>query len=587
MRRAVVLGCVVVSLVAASVGCAQVPGSSPPVAVRDVQGAGDDPLVQTVVEGPRPGMTADELVNAFLTAASAEATPGSPVARSYLTRGAAPSWRASDPVTVYESGYSPREIGPYHENRRTVRVTITPTATVSPDGAYTARENDTAETVPFSLRKERGEWRISDLPSGLYIKKQDFNIRYRPVNVYFLSPTRDVVVPDARYFAVAKASLPNRLIEALIEGPSEWLGPAVVNALPQGAALRHSVLNKSPMTVDLTGLAVPNGAKLRRLAAQIVWTLSQTDPIVNAGVVRILADGQELAVPDIGVDQQPVDWQSFDPAANQNPNSYSLRDGAVWRRGTDKTKAIDGPAGEGEYDLSSVAVSLGDYPMLAGIRRVGEMDQLYVGRRNGELRPIYSAEKLTTPTWGGGQDQVWVVRDGRQLVRVPLLGEAQILNARELWEIRPIRALRFSLDGTRVAAIGKGGTLYVGRVNIEDNVRTVDGLRNVAPTITGVIAVSWYGSDTLAALAPTTESTQVVPWVISVDGSVADDQPVNVLPGAPTGIAAAQDRSLLISADGLILYYGQRADERVWKDATYGSSDPPKTLFGEAPTYTD
>lgn len=597
MRRLWPTLIVAVSLVAAG-ACAQVPGSSPPVTVREVQGPADDSQAQSLAEPPKAGMTSTAVVEGFLNASSVESTNRYPVTREYLADSTA-VWPATDPVTVYESGYAPREDGAQDPDRRTVEVNLMPVATVSQDGAYTPSQNDEPITEKFELRRVEGEWRISDPPSRLYIKKEDFNLRYRPVNVYFLSrdAARPVVVPDTRYFSVPKQSLPNRLVEALLDGPSEWLGPAVSSALPQGAELRQNVLNTSPMEVDFTGIDALTDEKLQRMSAQIVWTLSQTEPIINAGVVRIMQDGHLLDVAGVGEDQQKSDWQEFDPAAQQSTDFFSVHNGAVWRN----TEPLEGPAGTGQYDLSAIAVSQGSTTpggnggaSIAGIRHTDHGDELYVGPLFEELEKIYSAPRLTTPTWAGGRSQVWTVRDGKWLVRVPLTGEVQIINSDDLSDIHPIRALRMSLDGTRVAAIGKGGTLYLGRVRIGENWWTIDGLRNIAPSISGVTAVSWNGSDSLAALAPTTGSSQVVPWEIKADGSVAEDQPVSVLPGTPTGIAAAQDRSLMTSANGQILSYGQAEGAPVWRPVMYGgepTADPPvrgdKELLGTAPTYTD
>jgi hypothetical protein len=568
MRRSWLL----VLLLALLTACAGVPGSSEPVAVRHVDGseaAGEDPDVQVVPPGPAPHMSTRDIVDGFLKASSAGVDARHQVARRFLTPAAAATWDDAAQSTVYTE--------PLVDDRPgggSVKVTAEQIAIVGQDGTY--HPDRGRVVVQLRLAKVKGEWRIENPPPGIFVRSSDFAQNFHSANVYFLNPNRTAVVPDPRYFEVPTTSMANRLIQALLSGPSQWLMPAAVTDIPKGTTLRTNVVDDSPtVTVDLDHLAPMNKAQLKGMSAQIVFTLAK----FNSSAVRILSDGQPLA--GVRAQQQLSDWQSLDPEAlPASAPLYFVRSGSVWTSDGSRAK---GPAGSGYYALSSVSVPV-DGSKMAGISKRSGRDELWVGRMGHTLYDRFDASRLTAPTWGGQSTEVWTVRNGTDIVRVPFdvnHGEPQIIAAPEVSKIAPITELRLSRDGTRVALIGNHGGLYLGRVSRTSDSVTVDGVHNVAPSMRGFTDVTWAAGDGLLALAPNSTNS-LVPWDIAIDGSSRHAEGIDTLPAQPTGIAAASDRLTVVSSKQELWYY----DRSSWTRVTVNGNSNAM-LSGTAPNYPD
>lgn len=562
----------VLAAVALTAGCAGVPSSSEPVAVRHVDpsdvGGGSQPDVQFVPPGPGPHMSTRDIVDGFLRASSSEVDAGHQVARRYLTPSASATWKDTAQATVYNQ--------PLVDDAGTGNVTVTTqqVATIAQDGSY--HTNNARAVVHFHLSKVKGEWRISNPPPGIYVKRSDFVQNFHSVDVYFLNPSRTALVPDPRYFEAPNSSMANRLMQALLAGPSQWLLPAVVTDVPPKAQLRNPVVDDSPtLTVDLDHLGSLSKSQLKGLSAQIVYTLTK----YNGSQVRILSDGQPLAVPGEQTDQQQADWQSYDAEAlPASAQLYLVRDGAVW---TGDGKRAPGPAGQAYYTLNSVAVSL-DGSKMAGISHRKSNDQLFIGQAGKTLSRRFVARSLTTPTWGGQSGEVWTVRNGTDVIAVPADGNAQAVKvpAPSVSRFAPITELRLSRDGTRVALVGKGGRLYVGRVSRSADNVTIDGLQQLAPGHIGFTTVCWANGDQVIALGPNT-TFSVVPWEIAVDGSSTQSDDIDTLPTSPSSIAAAANQLTTVVAKNELWYY----ERTTWFRAT--GSPGGHAVFGESLAYPD
>lgn len=563
-RRMPLLVLLLAALLAA---CAQVPSGSDPIVVRSVSGNDDSggPDVHSIVPGPKKGQDIVQIVSGFLDATSAGIDARHQRARQFLTSKAASSWNDTAGTTVYTQ----RFIRPSRHSPK-VTVILQRLGTVSPDGAYTVERG--TWNYAFTLKKIKGEWRIDNPPPGITVQSNDFTTNFHRVNVYFLA-ANDIVVPEPRYFQVPVTSLANRVMQALIAGPSNWLKPAVRTDIPEGAKLRRNVIEDSPATiVDLANLGSMTSAALKGMSAQIVWTLAG----LNTSTVEIRADGQRLEVPGVGKEQHLTDWESYDPdALPATASAYVTYEGSVWVLDGNR---VPGPAGEGTYNLRAVSVSA-DRQEMAGIADgKNGRDHLYLGRYGKALSDRLQANWLTRPSWGNRMYGAWTVRNGSDVIRVPVHGEPQVVSAPDLAHITPISALRLSRDGTRVALIGHG-RLYLARVSLTTGHMSIDGLRQIAPELRHVSDVAWSSADTLQVLAPNSTSYPVV-WDVSVDGSSRSaHNNINNLPGQLTGIAAAPGRQTLGSAEGTIWQLIGNGWSRI-----VAKGD---TLYGSNPTYPD
>jgi hypothetical protein len=525
--------------------CSTVPSSSPTVQVtqaptRPSDDVGIEPL------SPEPGATPEEVVRGFIDAA-ASTVHGHPVARQHLAPQAAKSWSDEDGITVLSPNYSTvaTDSGGVQLSSRLV-------GTVDTQGVFTVGDGEVF-TRTFELQQVKGQWRITDPPPGLLILEPDFERLYDERDAFFVDPTGQRLVPDPRYL-IAGAAQPTTLVQRVLDGPSAALAEGVRDPLA-GAQLRRAVtVTARGVTVDLTGIGNQPAPVLSQICAQLVWTLDQ----LSLSNVQVLVDGEPVDVPGVPAVQGTDDWVSFDPDASPaNGMGHYLQDGALR---TVDGKAAPGPAGSGAYGLTAAAVATdaksGNPATVAGTTGGAGGAQLLVGSYGGDLTPVLTAGSLSAPTMAATRSEVWVVRDGSTVVRVPTGQPAQIVDAPTLPGLGRATRLRLSPDGVRTAVVvdGPAGlTLYVGTV-----VRSADGgvaLRDlvaIAPSLSSVVDVAWEDSSTLLVLAGDPQQGRTVPYTVGVDGFGLDAVSTAGLPSQPTEIAASPGRQPLVASASTI-----------------------------------
>ena len=534
------------ALLALLTACSTVPTSSPTVritqaAVRPTEHVGIEPLP------PEKGATPEEIVRGFIDAA-ASSVPGHPVAREHLAPGPASTWSDEAGITVISPDYAI-----VTTDAGTVEVTASVIGTVDTRGVFSVA-GPGGFTRSYSLKQVKGEWRITDPPDGLVILEPDFQRLYDLRAAYFLDPTGQRVVPDPRYL-ISGAAQPTALVERLLSGPSSALSSGVRNPLA-GVQLRRTVsVSGQTATVDLTGLATDPAPVLSEISAQLVWTLQQA--LISS--VDILVDGQPIHIPGIPTEQTVDDWSSFDPSAlPATAVGHYLDHGAL--RTVTKGDPAPGPAGKGTDGLASAAVATdprtGALSYLAGVRIVNGQATLLAGPYGGTLGPVLTAGTLTAPTIAGTRSEVWVVKDGSTVLRVPFGGKPLPVTTPKLPGLGRALVLKLSPDGVRAAVVvdgPEGPTLYVGTVaRAEDGSVALGELRQVAPSLSRVVDVAWADSQRLYVLAGDAGQDRIVPYEVGIDGFGLIVVTTSGLPSQPTAIAAAPLRQALVVADGTV-----------------------------------
>jgi hypothetical protein len=536
-------------LVALVAGCSTVPTNSPTIQITQVAEPTDGAIGIEPLQ-PEAGATPEEVVRGFIDA-SASIVRNHPVARQYLDSEAADSWSDSDGVTVISQDYAPVQT-----RSGEVVVTGALVGTLDERGIFSVGTGS-VYTRSFTLSDDSGEWRITDPPDGLLLLEPDFTRTYEHVNAYFLDPTGTRVVPDPRYLVNGEAQ-PNALVERLLAGASSAIAAGVVNPLA-GAQLRSTVrLADQTATVDLTWPTDVTDATLGAAAAQLTWSLSQ--PELGLQSVVVLRDGQELGLPHVPGELGTGDWAALDPdAAPVGAGGHYLADGGL-RLATDGSPA-PGPAGTGAYGLVSAAVSVdsrtSELGAMAGVSTTvspsGAPATLLAGPYGGELVPVLAGGSFTEPSTGGTRAEVWTVRDGTEVVRLPAGGSPQTVSAPSLVTLGRATAFQLSPDGVRAAVVvegADGGQVYVGTVARDQDAVSIQDLRSVAPALRRVVDVAWRNAGLLMLLAGDPSTGRTVPYTVGVDGWNLSSTTTSGLPGQPTGVAAAPGRQPLVSADG-------------------------------------
>ncbi|MEV7959708.1 LpqB family beta-propeller domain-containing protein [Streptomyces sp. NPDC058316] len=579
------LGCGVVLLSA----CSSMPVTGDVKAV-DASQPGDS-QVQVYAVAPRDNATPEEVVDGFLESMTSD-DPGFRTTRMYLTKTAASKWRPSAFTTVLTKAPN-RSDRPFRDRDPgvtdvTYSLTGEKVATVDAQSAYQPLA-PTEYDQTLHLVRENGpegkEWRIDVVPDGLLLGQSDFKRLYRSVDKYYFAGGRteaqstlvaDPVYLRSRTDPATKMDTVTQAVRSLLAGPTSWLRPVVRSSFPAGTTLKKGVTSLTPD--DRNVLKVPLSKKAdgvgqrscRMMASQILYTLRDLTSARVEQVELQRSDGSPLCV--LGTDQA----EEFAPdGSSSGPDSQYFIDGKghVERipgstKGSGTPETVVGPLGHGPVQMGTVGVAR-DEQSAAAVSR--DKASLYVSSivSDGEL-PAASVtskaadenDRLSVPSWDGRGD-LWVAdRDpgNRRLLRLaggngrPEVVAVPGLDGR-------IEALRMSADGVRIALlVTQDGhtTLKIGRIERHgpetDQQVSVVELRQAAPQLTDVTAMSWSGRSRLVVVGKEQGGVQQVRYV-QADGSTPAS---GVLPGVNqvSSVAAADDEQLPLMAatlsDGIV-----------------------------------
>ncbi|MFF9686066.1 LpqB family beta-propeller domain-containing protein [Streptomyces sp. NPDC014623] len=577
-RSSVLLCCGVVVLA----GCGAMPVTGDVKAV-DASQPGDS-QVQVYAVPPREDAAPLEIVDGFLESMTSD-DPDFRTTRTYLTAEAARTWQPGEGTTVLAK--APSRNGPTvrDKERGTDEATYTLTgeqvAAVDAQSSYRPLAPSEYSQM-LHLVQEKGadgkrEWRIDLVPDGLVLGQSDFKRLYRSVNKYYFAAGRtdeeSALVADPVYVRnrtdpVTRMDTATQAVRTLLEGPSNWLRPVVDSRFPAGTALKRGVTSLAPD--DQNVLKVPLNKKAggaapgacRMMAAQVLFTLRD----LTSGLGQVELQGERGPLCSLGADEAE---EFAADRGSDGPDSQYFVDGEghVQRipgstKGSGDPEPVPGPLGSGTVAMSAVGVAR-DEQQAAAVS--ANQQHLYVSSLVEESEPAAPvvtsrakrpADRLSVPSWDGTGD-LWVAdrdpSDPRLLRLVDGAGEPQEVTVSGLDGGR-IEALRLSSDGVRIALrVSKDGhtTLHIGRVERhgsgEDEQVSVQDLRQAAPQLADVTAVSWAGRSRLVVVGKEEGSVQQVRYV-QADGSTPS---AGVLPGVNqvTAVAAADDEQLPLMAD--------------------------------------
>lgn len=524
-RRRRALGCALPLVLGVLLGgCASIPTSGPVRQGRDLAQEPDPRLPRSVGRPPVPGADAETVVRGFLQS-GADFLDDHRYAREYLAPAARARWTPGESTSIYDraTGYSIERTGPGR-----VVVTATEVARIDEDGRY-HRVADRSVRRPVVLARVDGEWRITDVRDGLLLSTSDIESAYRQVNLYFLAPTSNTVVPDP----VLLADLPGlttKVVTRLLQGPTGSLRGAVETAFPQATRLEVGSVpvrdGLATVRLDAHALQADPDARVR-MSAQIVWTLRQLSDVSR---IRILADGDDLVKEGVAREQPTSAWASFDPEGlSSSAALYVVRGGRVGQLADGSFKPAAGAAGAEHGGFRHPAVSL-DGARIA-VTDPGHRRLLVGDLASGAVLTAVPlpdpAPDLSGPSWDRGGD-LWVVdrRRGRLLhlspeadraVRVPVPG----LGA------GPLQAVRVAREGTRVAVVagtGPSARCYVGAIarDAAGGVEGIGSVREVLPDLRGVRDLAWVDAQSLVVLGSRGEQP-LLPLQTDTDGFDVND----------------------------------------------------------------
>ncbi len=543
--------------------CASIPTSGPIQQGVEVGVETTNQVIRVIARPPQPDMTPSQIVSGFLQA-SASFEDDHAVAREYLTPAAAVTWDPASGVAVYDGVPT---IVP--DGVTDVDMTATLVGSIDAKGHYDV--GTPGALIETTLRMEfvSGNWRIATPPQGLLLSRSDVERAFRVYDLYFLDPSFTTLVPDPRYVPDDGPTPATAITRALLDGPTEWLAPAVRTGFPDGTSL---AVDAVPVVEGVARVDLDPQVRLadedtrRAFSAQLAWSLRQAPGV---RFVDLNAGGQVLDVPG-AVNPQPIDsWSAFDPnAMPAGATAFGVVGGRVIDLGRTPPLPIPGGAGLGSPPLDGIAVSL-----LSD--RVAGLDadaRLWVGpvTAGSILAEAVAEPGQSRPSFGRG-DAAWVVGPDGVLRRIDVDGTIVEVQVDGLQSKAELESVSISRDGTRAAlTVRRGPRTFVmlAVITLREDVPRVETPVRVDNRLTTVIDVAWADDDRLVALGVEGAGA---PSVFEIDLSRGQVRSLGAPPGT-VRIAAAPGAPILAATQ----------EQRVW---TYTSGPWRLGPRGASPAY--
>jgi hypothetical protein len=278
-----------VLMLASLTGCATLPVAGPVRIGPDLAPPSDANSFYYSPATPFDGASETEILSGFLAAGTAPQNDYA-IAREYLSESIRATWnpnqelliqRSTPTVTLTDSG--------------TAFVEVEVSAKVDANGRYETLPPGSTRTLEYGFTEQAGQIRLSSAPDVTIVIRPVFDVVFRSYSVYFLDQSKTALVPELRWFP-ANPATGTKLVNALLAGPSDWLMPAVVSAIPTGTVLSLDAVTvqQEVALVDLSARALVASLSDRSLMkAQLVATLSQL-PTITRVAVSIESSAQDI-----------------------------------------------------------------------------------------------------------------------------------------------------------------------------------------------------------------------------------------------------------------------------------------------------
>ena len=492
-----------------------------PVAERDAQGGGTG---ERTPYPPGAAKTDEELVRYFLQAAAGDVSSAPERLRRFLLR--PDTWQPGTTITVVRVGRI-RTIQPVGQTSQ-VEVPMQPVGRLTPAGyVVPVVEPEITHTFRVVSREPTEAQRyIENPPSNvMYLDSTALTEWYVPVSIYFWDSTGNYLVPDLRYLpaSVPQPARPTQIVRWVLDGPSEWLQPAV-QRLPDGIDLRDNAVKDGDRLVINLSAKAAEVKDPERLLTQLGWSLRDTyrGPVVLQIERQPKAEGTTDA-----------DLSANRAAVLGEPIAYCVVAGTILPgKGEECLRGADLPVG--------LAPDLNRKVQSAAITRDGRRAAVVQAVGNGRAQVVASkldsATGRTVSSLVGTFDgpvgrPVWLAFPGEPVERglIPIHGELHEFQAgstgtsrvdiQGLSELPNITAVAVAPDGRRIAIVS-GGHVYVATVGIVAGKVSLGPPRRLVSSISGIVGVGWSRQDRLVVGGKTGDSAAIAE--LSVDGGIEE-----------------------------------------------------------------
>ncbi len=489
--------------------------------------------------GPTEGASQVEILNGFLNAGTGPQNDYS-IAREYLSEKFKSEWNPSQEVLIQRGKV---DYSVYSNTLATATVEVA--AQVNSKGQYETLPTGSTRLLDFEFVWENDHWRLAKAPNLTLVIQPVFDVIFRSYSVYFYDQQFKYLVPDLRWFP-SRASTGTRLVNALLEGSSDWLSGSVQSAIPSGTKLSTASVTilDGVATVDLTNRALTATPKMReRAKAQISATLSQ---LANVYAV------------DIQIERTPQDIASIKtslpPEISMSPVALTAS-GLVHLASNVNTSVIGSKQLMSKVAATDFALSFDEQHLamaspagtyLAKLGQMGNNAKL-IDARGGLLAPVFDIQGFVWSVSSvGGQGLVVTDRGGNRIA----------FNAGWLTATERL-SFAVSREGSRALVLVKteGGTqLYV--VAIERNEKS-EPVRFGAPKLilgsaSAISSASWAGEVEIAVISARANGL-AAPAITTVGGATTN---LATIQGAKSIVASNGTSSVyVLSRDGTMYQY--------------------------------
>jgi hypothetical protein len=280
---------IAIFLVATLTGCTSLPVSGPVRIGPDLASPTDENSFYYSPASPVDGATATEILSGFISAGTAPQNDYA-IAREFLDESIPTTWNPNQELLIQRT--APKIT---FTDAKTALVEVEVAARIDANGRYETLPAGSTRVLEYGFTDTSGQVRINSAPDVTMVIRPVFDVVFKSYSIFFLDNSKKTLVPELRWFPSNPAT-GTKLVNALLAGPSSWLEPAVISAIPTGTVLATDAVTVQQETalVDLSARALVAGLSDRSLMkAQLVATLSQL-PTITEVSISIERSAQEI-----------------------------------------------------------------------------------------------------------------------------------------------------------------------------------------------------------------------------------------------------------------------------------------------------
>ncbi|MFI7598715.1 LpqB family beta-propeller domain-containing protein [Actinoplanes sp. NPDC049681] len=508
-------------------------------------GIPDNTEVTKVGRGPSPGFaTGDdgapprherdatteisEFVRYYLEAAGGDPDSALERVQKFLSPSAAATFKAPSEIKVVHLADTPL-VNPGSDK---VTLKVQTLGVLGHNGVLGPAPDTGIQTYELTVAAVAGKdgLFVTKAPPVLLLSDEALNTFFQRRTIYFWNHEFTALVPDVRYLPADMPSeqVPQQIIKWLIEGPSNWLRPAV-EPLPEGTALLGNVpaVADDTLQINLSAQALepPDDPKaLDRLRRQLQWSLKP-----NLSRVLELKIGNEEQN-----DYDSDDYLTSNPTyrLEDPPERFLIYNGQIRRMsrtpGATEPIPVIRPEANRNVKAAALARSPGDRRYAALVTAEGNRQVLRVGGT--ALGDRTDLQRVALPGGSTGQPAWAITSDDPQTGAIGLITVAGKLYSFSAdgspvravsWPGPPgwISAVAVAPDGRRIAIV-VGGKLYLTAMTADGDGPHLPTYWPVqVPALRSVSAVDWGTESSLVVAGTRADRDRVAIIDTALDGT--------------------------------------------------------------------